>query len=142
MRLKWPLITIKQGKDWPELSGCSTITTADLRPGYAMVLWGCSEENHPAKRRPYARSASGHPAGAYQQTWQRETRILNFTSERPGCMRCQTWGGRDSPTESPVVYRIPVSTEISRRTVSPLPMVTVCGSSGLPPIPWCGTSTT
>ena len=45
-------------------------------------------------------------------------------------------GGRGKP------YRIPVSTDMSRRTVSPLLIVTVCGSSGLPPIPWCGISTT
>lgn len=39
-------------------------------------------------------------------------------------------------------YRIPVSMDISSRTVSPLWMVTVAGSSGLPPIPWCRISIT
>ena len=33
-------------------------------------------------------------------------------------------------------YRIPVSMEISSLTVSPLRMVTVLGSSRLPPTPW------
>jgi hypothetical protein len=41
-----------------------------------------------------------------------------------------------------VRYRIPVSIEISSRTVSPLRIVTVAGSSGLPPIPCFGIATT
>jgi hypothetical protein len=33
-------------------------------------------------------------------------------------------------------YRMPVSMEIFNRTVSPLRIVTVAGSSPLPPMPW------
>jgi hypothetical protein len=39
-------------------------------------------------------------------------------------------------------YRMPVSMDISSRTVSPLRIVTVSGSSRLPPTPWCWISTT